>query len=323
MARAAANRPVGASPGPVPDSPAYPHSDLPGQNSPNGHTSSLSDCCQPASTSPDVSYAVACYSAASCLSFSPLADSPLQQGSQALVYDAQKASQHAAAGPQAEQVELQLHSPVAKRRLDMNTAGTAAQEKLPIDSSNTDSDSTTALCQTDLKGSVSFPVSHAVVSDASEMPPTQMHDSADAAATRRQRPKKGDGSLLKKVLRKSLAKQDVSSKGLSGSDAEQASCNSSQAAYHTCSDSAKAADAQRPQHAEPGEQADERKPSKAKGPQPAEPRDDSRKQAHVHTNCHDDRAKRKSKRSRQPSGARSRHEAFVPYMFLALHRCQL
>ena len=300
MARAAVISPMGALPGPQPDIPAYAHSDLPGQSSPHGqHHSCLSGSYRPATTSPAV---------ASCLLPSPLADGPLQ-GCQSVVQDAQKPSQRAAAVPQAEQVELQPHSPVAKRRLDMSTADTAAQETVAADSSNIDSDSTTAPCQTDLKGSFTLPDLHAVVSDPSETPLTQMHDGTGAAAIRRQRPKQGDRSLLEKVLRKSLAKQDVKSKGLSGSEAEQASCNSSQFVFQPCSESAKAPDAQRPQHAKPREQADVRKSRKAKGPQPAEPRGDSKEQAHEQTSFHDDRAKRKSKRSRQSSGGHSCSES--------------
>ena len=191
----------------------------------------------------------------------------------------------------------------------MSTADTAAQETALTDSSNTDSDSTTALCQTDLNGSFTLPDSHAVVSDASETPLTQLHDGVDAVAARRQRPRQADKSLLKKVLRKSLAKQHKDCTGVSGSEAEGASCNSSQFAFQTCAESAKAADAQRPQHAKPGEQADVRESKRAKGPQPAHPRGDSKEQAHEQTSFHDDRAKRKSKRSCHSSGARSCSES--------------
>ena len=216
----------------------------------------------------------------------------------------QQSSQIAADGPKAEQVEAQLHSPITRRKLDMSTANKTAQETVPTNSSNTDSNSTATLGQIDLTDPLTLADLHAVVSDASHMPITHRQDRADTAATKRPRQSQGGKSLLKKVLRKSLAKQDGDCQGLSGSDP---SCNSSQDIVHACSESAsdaqtlpaKAADAQRPQQAE---HADVKRSRRAERPQHADSEADPSNQADAQTRLQDDRPKHKTKRRRRSSG---------------------
>ena len=305
-ARVAANRPLAASSSPEPDSPTYLSSDFPPQKRPHGPDSRFLNFCQPANISPDAARPAASRSAASRLSPTHLAAGGLQQGSP--VHGTQQSSRNVADGSKAEQVEIQLHSPIAKRKLDVSSTDKTGEETGPMNSGNTDSSSTAALGQIYLTDPPTFADLHARVSDASYMPITHVQDRADAAATKRHRQAQGGKSLLKKVLRKSLAKQTSDCKGLSGSDA---SCNSSQDVIHACSESAsdaqtlpaKAPDAsQRPQQAEHGERADVKRSRRAKRPRPADSQADPSKQADAQTRLQDDRAKHKNKRRHRSSG---------------------
>ena len=309
-ARVAANRPLGASPSPECGSPTC--SDLLAQKCPRGPDSRLLNFCQPANASPDISRPMASSSAASCLSHSHLAEGALQQGSHCPVHDPQQPSQHAANGPKAEQVKMQLQSTVARHWLDLSDADKTSQMTAPTDSSDTDCNFTAALGQTHFKDPLTLADLHAVVPDASNLPVTHMQDMTDAAVTTCQRQKQGGKSLLKKVLRKSLAKQDGECIGLSGSDA---SCNSSQDVIHTCSESAsdaqtfpaKAADIQQPQHVE---HADVKKSKRVKRPRPADSEADPSKQAleaDAQTRLQAERTKHKSKRRRRSLGEPSCH----------------
>ena len=303
-----ADRPLGAPPSPECESPTC--SDSPAQKSPHGPDSRLCNFCQPANTSPDTSRGVASRSAASCLSPTHLAEGTLQQGSQSPVHDPQQPFQHAANSPRAQQVELQLHSPAARRRLDMGPADKPSQETVPTDSSNAGATSTAALAQTDLTDPLTLVDLHDVDSDVANLPLAHMEDRADAAATKRQRQTPGGKSLLKKVLRKSLAKQHGDCRGLSGSDA---SCNSSRDVIYTCTElvsdaqtlPATAGDTQRPQHAEHGERADVNKSRRAKRPHPADSEADLSRQvllADAQARLQDDRTKHSSKRRRRSPG---------------------
>ena len=309
-ARVAANRPLGASPSPESGSPAF--SDLLAQKCPRGPDSRLLNFCQPANTSPDISRPMASSSAASCLSHSHLAEGALQQGSHCPVHDPQQPSHHAANGLKAEQVKMQLQSPIARHWLDLSNADKTSQMTVPTDSSDTDCNSTAALGQKHFKDPLTLADLHAVVPDASNLPVTHMQDMTDAAVTNCQPEKQGGKSLLKKVLRKSLAKQDGECIGLSGSDA---SCNSSQDVIHMCSESAsdaqtfpaKAADIQQPQHVE---HADVKKSKRVKRPRPADSQADPSKQpleADAQTRLQAERTKQKSKRRRCSSGEPSCH----------------
>ena len=314
-ARVPADRPLGASPSPERESPTC--SELPAQKSPHGPDSRLCNFCQPANNSPDTSCGMASRSAASRLSPSHLAEGALQQGNHSPVHDPQQLFQHAVNGPRAQQVEL-LHSPIARRKLDMGTADKTSQETVPSDSSNTGSNSTAALAQADLEDQLTLPDLHAVVSDASSMPLAHTQDRADAAATKRRRQTPGGKSLLKKVLRKSLVKQDGDCRGLSGSDAYR---NSSQDVIYMRTQSAAdaqtllatAGDTQRPQHAEHSERASTKKSRRAKRPQPADSEADSSTQAlltDAQARLQDDRTKHKSKRRRRSQGECSCHKVW-------------
>ena len=320
-ARVAAKKCLGASPSPERESPTG--SDLPAQKRPHGPASHLLNFCRPANISPDTSRPMA--SAALRLSPAHLAGGVLQQGSYCPVRDPQQPFQLAANGSIAEQVEQQLPSPIARRKLHLNNADKTSQVTAPTNSSNIDSDSTAALGQTDLKDCLTLAELHTVVSDASNMPLTHMQDRADAAATKIQRQTQGGKSLLKKVLRKSLAKHDGDCTSLSGSDA---SCDSSQDVIRPCSNSAsdaqmlpaKAADTQPPQHLDHGGRADVKKSRRAKRPQHA----DLSKQAllaDVQTRLQDDRAKHKSKRHRCSLGERSCHNRLVMHFVSLTFEC--
>ena len=298
---AAANRPVAKFPSLQPDSPAHSNhlsSDLPAQAHPYGP-----DCClcdsQPAKTSPASPHPVASHLAPALIS-----DGALHQGPPSPVHGSHQPSQQAAGDP--EQLGLQHHSLVARRKLDMSPADNPVQRTLPTDSSNTNACSTTDVSQIDLRDSIALT---AVGTDISTVPLSHMQDT-HAAATRCQRQTQGTKSLLEQVLRKSLALQDKTCKGLLGSDAEQASYSSSQDIVHLWSESAsdtqtlpaKAADSGRPQQAEHDSHAHVRRPRRAKRPQPGDLTADPNKQTDAQIGLQADRPNHSSKRRRHSTG---------------------
>lgn len=309
-AGAAAHTPVVTPSSPKPDSPArskHLNTDSPTQANLSSTHGLVCDP-PPAQASQDVSRHAGSRSAASRLSPSHLAKAALPPSPR---QGPQQPLQHPAAnGAEAGQSRLQHHRAVTKRKLDLSTASHLDPGRVPTDGSNTDTDYTTALPR-HLRGTPTLADHdlHAVVHDASPVSLSHRQSVPDgAAATQRQSQTKSGKSLLKRVLRKSLAAQDGSPRGQSGSDAGQASSISSQDVHRSClkaaSDTqmlaAEAAKSKKPQRSGHGDRTQVKRSRSTSQLQLADA--DSDTPSDAQTKFQADMAKHRSKRRRLSSG---------------------
>lgn len=216
---------------------------------------------------------------------------------------------------EASQSRLQHHRAVTKRKLDLSTASHPDPGRAPTDSSNTDTDYTTALPM-HLRDTPTM-ADHELGSlshDASPVSLSHRQSVLDgAAATQRQSQTKSGKSLLNTVLCKSLAAQDGSPKSQSGSDSGQASGISSQDVHVTCSKTAsdtqmlaaEAAKSNQPQRPLHGDRTKIKRSRSTTRLQLADA--DSDTPCGVQTEFQADMAKHRSKRRRRSSGGHSCH----------------